>query len=472
MPGRTPAIYPTDNFASVQRDIMEGGFRERTMKKGLVIAGVAIAVLYPVTAWLMGYVIERRIDEFQQRLNDQNPYVKVSDVSFHRGWFTSDQELTLEPARLPFAAESLRVTVHNTIHHGPICGLTCIGLASVDSHLVFNEEMQARVAAIFGGAEPLRITSRLGLFGGGSAHVSSPAFKDAVISGASLASDGIVADSKYTGNLDTYSTQASVGRLSYAGKDGQRFEVSNIAIDVHSKRALRTLYTGDSSFSIGRIAYGNAAGTGVFTAADIRVNSHAEIADGFMRAEGKYNLGAVQAGPVALTSTKMDISFRHLDADSLERLTAQLREVNRDVAIAPQDRSATMLGAIKAPMMSLLEKQPEIGIDQIVIATAAGSSSISGSVKFKPLVAGDFDGDAGAKALIKKVDIELDVSIDDAFLNSLPGGQSSTARLQPFVSQGLATHDNGKFHTIVGFHDGQATFNGKTFGPPAADKKP
>jgi uncharacterized protein YdgA (DUF945 family) len=442
------------------------------MKRGLVIAGVAIAVLYPVTAWLMGYAIERRIDEFQQHLNDQNPYVKVSGVSFHRGWFISDQELTLEPAQVAFGAGTLRVTVHNTIHHGPICGITCIGLASVESHLVFNEELQARVAAIFGGAEPLSIKSRLGLLGGGSTHVSSPAFKDAVISDASLASDGIAADSDYTANVDSYSTRASAPHLSYASKDGKRFEVSNVAIDVHSKRALRTLYTGDSSFSIGKIAYGNAMGLGAFTAADVRVNSHAEIANGFLQAAVTYDLGAVQAGPVTLTSTKMDITFRHLDADSLERLTAQLREVNRDATITPQDRSATMLGAIKAPMMSLLEKQPEIGIDQMVIATATGSTAISGSIKFKQLVAGDFDGDAGAKALIKKVDVDLDVSIDDAFLNSLPGGQSSTARLQPFVSQGLATHDNGKFHTIVGFHDGQMTFNGKTFGPPVAEKKP
>jgi uncharacterized protein YdgA (DUF945 family) len=445
---------------------------ERTVKKSLVVVGAAIAVLYPIITWLMGYAIERRIDEFQQHLSDQNPYVKVSAVSFHRGWFTSDQELTLEPARLPFAAESLRVTVHNIIHHGPICGMVCIGLARVDSHLVFNEELQTRVAAIFGGAEPLSIESRLGLFGGGNAHVSSPAFKDAVISGASLASDGIVADSEYTANLDTYSTQASAPRLSYTGKDGKRFEVSDVSIDVHSKRALRTLYTGDSSFGIGKIAYGTAVGLGTFTAADVRVNSHSEIANGFMQAAVKYDLGAVQAGPVALTSTKTDITFRHLEADSLERLTAQLRDVNRDATITIQDRSARILEAIKAPMMDLLEKQPEIGIDQIVIATAAGNSVITGSIKFKQLVAGDFDGDAGAKALIKKVDVDLDVTIDDAFLNSLPGGQSSSARLQPFVSQGLATHDGGKFHTTVGFHDGQATFNGKTFGPPVAEKKP
>jgi uncharacterized protein YdgA (DUF945 family) len=442
------------------------------MKRGLVIAGVVIVALYPITAWLMGYAIERRIDEFQQHLNDQNPYVKVSGVSFHRGWFSSDQELTLEPAQLALGAGTLRVTVHNTIYHGPICGMACIGLARVDSHLVFNEELQARVAAIFGGAEPLSIKSRLGLFGGGSTHVSSPAFKDAVISGASLASDGIDADSDYTANVDSYSTRATAPRLSYTGKDGKRFEVSNVAIEVHSKRALRTLYTGDSSFSIGKIAYGSTVGPGVFTAADIRANSHAEIANGFLQAAVKYDLGAVQAGPVALTSTKMDVAFRHLDADSLERLTAQLREVNRDATITPQDRSATMLGAIKAPMMSLLEKQPEIGIERIVIATATGSTAITGSIKFKQLIAGDFDGDAGAKALIKKVDVDLDVSIDDAFLNSLPGGQSSIARLQPFVSQGLATHDNGRFHTIVGFHDGQATFNGKSFGPPVAEKKP
>ncbi len=442
------------------------------MKKGLIVAVVVVALLYPITAWLMGYAIEQRIGDFQQHLSDQNPYVKVSAVGYRRGWFSSEQELTLEPAQLPFAAGSLRVTVHNTIHHGPLCGITCIGLAGVDSHVVFNEELQARLAGIFGGAEPLSIKTRLGLFGGGSTHISSPAFKDAVISDASLASDGIAADNRYTANFDTYSTQVSVPRISYASKDGKRFEISNVAIDVHSKRTLRTLYTGDSSFSIGKIAYGNTVGPGAFTAADVRVNSQTGIADGFMQAAVKYDLGAVQAGALALTSTKMDITFRHLEADSLERLTAQLREVNRDATITPQDRSARILEAIKAPMMSLLEKQPEIGIDQMVIATAAGSSVITGSIKFKQLVAGDFDGDAGAKALIKKVDVDLDVSIDDAFLNSLPGGQSSTARLQPFIAQGLATHDGGKFHTSVGFHDGQTTFNGKTFGPPAADKKP
>ena len=62
------------------------------------------------------------------------------------------------------------------------------------------------------------------------------------------------------------------------------------------------------------------------------------------------------------------------------------------------------------------------------------------------------------------------LTADDAFLTSLPGGANAIAQLQPFVVQGLLAHDANKFHTVIAFHQGQATFNGKPYGmngPPA-----
>jgi len=57
------------------------------------------------------------------------------------------------------------------------------------------------------------------------------------------------------------------------------------------------------------------------------------------------------------------------------------------------------------------------------------------------------------------------LTLDDAFLASLPDGAKLSAQLQPLVDQGLLSHDNGKFHTKFLFRQGSATFNGKSFRP-------
>jgi uncharacterized protein YdgA (DUF945 family) len=441
------------------------------LKKGWIAALVGVVVLYAASAWLLGYSIEHRVDEFVLRFNESNPYVKITANRFHRGWFTSDQELTLEAAQPVFGSGSIHLTVHNVIHHGPICAPDCIGLAQIDSHLLFSPELQPYVTTVFGAAEPLSIRSRLGLFGGGSAQISSPSIGDAAVAGGHLSSQGLTAKSDYAANFDSYTVQASAPHLFYAAKDGKRIDVSGVSATVQSKRALRTLYTGDTSIAIAQLSFGTAVAANALSANDFKISSHADLADGFLTGTVKYGLASVASPPIALTGVNLDLTFRHLDADSLERLTAALREINRDTAMAPQARLGKMMEVSKPHAIALFAKQPELNIDRISASTAAGSASISGLIKFQGLVAEDFDNAAGMKALINKIDADVDVSIDEAFLSSLPGGASSVGRLQPLVSQGLATHDAGKFHTKIGFHGGQTTFNNKPFGPPATDQK-
>lgn len=70
-----------------------------TLKKGWIIAIVLIVLLYPAIAWVLGYSIEQRSNAFAQEFNDSNSYMKISGNRFHRGWYVSDQERTLEPAQ-------------------------------------------------------------------------------------------------------------------------------------------------------------------------------------------------------------------------------------------------------------------------------------------------------------------------------------------------------------------------------------
>jgi uncharacterized protein YdgA (DUF945 family) len=440
------------------------------VKKGLV-ALVVLIVLYPAAAWLMGFSIEHRYDDFARQVGEQNPYFKISGQQFHRGWFASEQDLTVEPARGPFGGDTMHMTVHSVIHHGPICGAGCFGLAKIDSHLVFSPELQPYVTSIFGAAEPLTLSTHLGFLGGGNTHVTSPAIKDAAISDGRLSSDGLDLKSTFAGNLDSYSANAALPHVSYLTKDNKRFDLSDGKVDFDSKRALRTLYVGNSTVSLGQMVFSTPAGPGGFKITDMQVNSHAALTDGFLNADVKYGLASLAAGPVTFNDIKLYFTFRHLDADSVERLSAAYRESSRDTDTAMDQRAAKIVSAVKVPAIALFAKQPEISIDQISLMAGTGSISMNGLVKFQSLVAEDFDNSAGMAALLKKIDADLKVTIDDAFLTSVPGGAGSLARLDPLVKQGLASHENGKFQTTVGFHGGETTFNGKPFGLPGVQAK-
>ena len=70
--------------------------------------------------------------------------------------------------------------------------------------------------------------------------------------------------------------------------------------------------------------------------------------------------------------------------------------------------------------------------------------------------------------LLRKLDVRLDIAIDETFLSSLPGPRANTlTQLQPMIDQGYITRANGALHTQILFRGGQATFDGKPFNPSA-----
>src|SRR5208283_5028760 len=144
------------------------------MKKLLIALAIPV-LLYPVVAWLMGFAIEQRVES----LADQGPLmvpqlhltrktrhgVLTSDEDssyelgsklevtrhYHRGWYTSVDEATVEmssaafdalPALRPAVAAALsggsertpfRLSLRTVIHHGPLCGSKCFALAGAET---------------------------------------------------------------------------------------------------------------------------------------------------------------------------------------------------------------------------------------------------------------------------------------------------------------------------------------------------
>ncbi len=445
------------------------------MKRTLLAAAVALLIAYLFVSWRLGIVIEKQINEPLAQLKDQVPYVEVVANSYRRGWFVSEQDLTLDlfhnlagapAAATPFSTP-IQIKFHNVIWHGPICGLTCIGLARVRTHVSFGPALQGFLSSAFGSAEPLHIESRMGFGGGGSATVSSPAIKDAALSkGARIGWGGAELTSEFSRDYKSYSLHGSIPKISYASGDGNQVEFDDFDLVGHSRLALRTLYEGESTVTISRISV-LAAKAGGAVLSNVRGSYQSAANDGYMNMIDKTSVGAITASSLNFSGVHFDFSLNHLQMDSLEQLNAAIRKVNQDVSLPAEQRGAKLLAAIKEPGIVFLSHSPQFALDRFSIAIGGGEAHLSGTVTLNGVAESDFGAGADPKALIQKLAADLDMSIDDAFLNGLPNGARMMAQLQSFADQGLATHANGKFHSKIAFLQGMTTFDGKSLPQPA-----
>jgi uncharacterized protein YdgA (DUF945 family) len=444
------------------------------MKRTLLGAAIAVLIAYFFVSWRVGFAIEKQINQPLDLIRGRAPYVEVVENTYRRGWFVSEQELTIDlfhnlagasSAATPYFTP-VQIKIHNQIWHGPICGLTCIGLARVRTHVSFGPALQAYLSSAFGSAEPLHIESRMGFGGGGSATVISPAIKDTALSnGARIGWGGVELKSELARDYSSYSLHGSMPKISYASVDGNQVEVDDFDLVAHSKRALRTLYEGESNVTIGRISVAGAkAGAAVLS--DLRGSYQSAANNGYMNMIDKVSVGAITASSLSFSGAHFDFSFNHLEMDSLEQLSAAMQKVNQDVSLPPAQRGPNLLAAVKHGIV-FFSHGPQFALDRFSIAIGGGEARLSGKVTLNDVAESDFAAEADPKAIIQKLDADLDMSIDDAFLNGLPNAARVTAQLQSFADQGLATHANGKFHTKIGFHQGMTTFDGKSFPPPA-----
>ena len=364
--------------------------------------------------------------------------------------------------RTPF-----RFSLRTVIHHGPLCGSKCFALAGAETHVSFTGLLQASLTRLFGNEEPITIHSRFAFFGGGSATMSSPAFEHAQIGqDVRLSWGGLDGTMHFGARQDWYDVAATAPSLRLEGAKGT-LQIDGMSLDVRAKRALRTLYEGDSRMELKRLSVTGADKARQFTVNDLLLASENHAQDRFMSASYQLGAGAVVTQPLTLSSAHVDLTWKHLGLDSLESLIAAMRASGQEqnASVPPAARAQSMMAALKQPLEALLLEQPEMDIDRVSVATAQGQGLVTGVIRLVGVSAADFEAPA---LLLRRLDVRLDLAIDEAFLSSLPGaGANALTQLQPMIDQGYITRSNGALHTQILFRGGQPTFNGKPFNPAA-----
>jgi uncharacterized protein YdgA (DUF945 family) len=456
------------------------------MKK-ILFAIAVLALLYPAVAWLMGVAIERRIEQLtdqgqlmlpQLRLIQRSQHgVLTSDEDasyeigstikvtrhYHRGWFSSVDDVTLEMSGAALdaltapkpAAATFRFLLHSMIQHGPFCGSKCFALAGAETHARFTGPLQA---------SPMTIRSRFAFFGGGMMTVSSPAFDHMQIGqDVNLSWGGVDGTMHYGARQDWYDLAASVPSLRLEGAKGT-LQTDGMSFDAHGKRLLRTLYGGDSRVEIRRLIMSGMVKAQNLSISNLLLASQNHAPDGFMSVGYQLGAGEIVTQPLTLSSAHVDLTWKHLGLDSLESLFAAMRDAGQqNDSVTPAVRAQTMMAAIKQPLEALLLDQPEMDIDRMSASTTQGQGLITGVIRLVGASAADFEAPA---MLLRKLDVRLDVAIDEAFLSSLPGaGANASTLLQPMIDQGYIARSNGTLRTQILFRGGQPSLNGKPFNP-------
>ncbi len=449
------------------------------MKKFL-IALLLVVLLYPAIPWLLGRTIEQRVGEYTEQIQQQLPYVSIVQTQFTRGWYSSTQDITIGGAAPVVGVPGSQVTIHNVIHHGPICGLACIGLARVETHFVFPATAQASVAKIFGKAEPVTIETRLHLLGGLTTTLASPPLSDVALDGgARVTSSGLSFTVEQGARADGLAMHGDLAQIRYRDRGATAIELDGASFESHSQRLLRSLYAGDGAFTVHKLAV-DGLPQGSFSVSDLHVTTRTSAeadakaggAAGFVAVTVQFGTGEIATKPLTLTSTDFDFSYRHLNADALESLTAALGAVNHDAATLPAQRGEKLAAVLRDKAPALLLQDPVFTVDRLHMQDAGGALLVTGSVRLAGFAAADLGPAAEPKALLQKLQVSLDLTCDQAFLASVPNGPVLTAQLQAFVQQGLATLEHGQFHSKLAFADGKLTFNGQPPPTPATPPAP
>jgi uncharacterized protein YdgA (DUF945 family) len=356
----------------------------------------------------------------------------------------------------------IRFTVRNEILHGPVLWPASLGLARVNSKLVLPEDARKSLIETFGTDDPVRMSSRVGFFGGGSTTFSGDGhdikFKDG---SGNLAYGDYKLKIGYSKNLDSFDMKGELPRFEATNsKDSSTFTVSGISLVGESERVKGELYDTDFKLSVDKVV-GIGADKAETTVEGIHYVIKSDVADGFMDVGAKFGSGKVKNAALTeldfqLDEIHYDFTVRRLHADTLDKMMVGLKDMYTKPVATVADVESVMLAPLKEHGLALLKHDPEFVVDRMGIVTPQGEGVIKGVVRLKGLEEADFT--AGSMSWINKIDADFTIECAQKLIEKFPNGATGAGVA---VDQGFAKRDGDKLVSHIEFKKSELKVNGK-----------
>jgi uncharacterized protein YdgA (DUF945 family) len=367
-----------------------------------------------------------------------------------------------EAGGAPQPPKPMRFTVRNEILHGPVLWPASLGLARVNSRLLLSDEVRQKLMEIFGTDEPVRISSRVGFFGGGSTRFFGDGRKlEFEQDGGMLAYDDFDLALGYSGDFDEVEMDGSWPRVEYADREsGERLVVSGMSLEGESERILGDVYDTDAGFEIDELRF-TGADKNETVVDDVRYEIDTEHDAGFIDLSAKFGSGKVrnpafEEMQLDIREIHYDFTARHLHVETLQKLIGAVKESHARPVATAADAQAAVLSPMQEHGIALLRHEPQFVIDRIALATAEGEGVIKGVVRLAGVTEADLA--AGAMALVGKITADVNIEVAQKLLEKLPNGATGAGMA---VDQGFARREGDKLVSRIEFSKGEVKVNGK-----------
>jgi uncharacterized protein YdgA (DUF945 family) len=499
--------------------------------KRIVIVVLVMFLLLIAAPWGIGQLAEKRLNDGLDKLVQQTPYLTIVERKWTGGWFRSEQQVTFEvfggwlealnpkpapapaietdvvepveqdpaaqelarrkqsavpgtepaiepeavpePEVAPEPAKPIRFTVRNEVLHGPVLWPASLGLAKVNSKLVLSEEIRKQLMDLFGTDEPVRVSSRVGFFGGGSTRFFGEGRKLAMKEdGGVLAYDDFELEIGYSGKFDEFDMDGSWSKLEYTDESsGERLLVTGMSLEGESERILGDVYDTDAEVEVDEMRL-----TGQDRAETIVEDIHYVVEtshdDGFVDMSARMGTGKVRNPAfeelqLELEEIHYDFTVRHLHLETLDKLMSAVKtSYAQPVSTAAQVENA-LITPIKEQGLALLKHDPQFAIDRIGIVTADGAGLLKGVVRLEDVTEADLA--AGTMSLLGKIVADIHVEIAQKLLEKIPNGSTGAGMA---VDQGFAKREGDKLVSHFEFSKGELKVNGKPLPIPGLGAPP
>lgn len=446
-----------------------------------ILIGVALlALLLVVAPWGIGKVAESRVDASLEQLIEAAPYLTIAERRYTAGWFSSEQEVTFEVTgprvraiEAPDAAPP-RFTVRNEILHGPVLGFSGFGIARVNSRILPGDALRQKMMATLGTDEPLRVSTRIGFFGGRTTTLTSEPRKVKLKRGATeLSWDDLSVSVSYSRDLDSLEIEGDWPRVALRSLAGgpEGLEIEGISMEGASERIAGDLYDSDFKLHIANAKLVDAAGKSL-EAADIRYEIDTEVDGDFVSIALRVGGGAAKGKDLEMFGGELeevhyDFTLRRLNAKTLAGLMTAIKESYSKPPVPGVSAEISAYGPIKQRVMDLFEHDPELAIDRIGLATKDGEAYLQGVLRTRGVTEQDLE--VGGLGLLAKVEGDFKFQAAQALVDSIEGGADWANQV---VEQGLLIRQGEKLVSHIEYVAGDLKVNGKLQAIPGLGAPP
>jgi len=452
---------------------------------------VAVIVLgYPAAAWVIGISAEKQIEAREQQALRAVPYLAIVNRTYRRGVYGATEEVTyglsgtfakaLQAAPGDSFLRNARLTVRNTIHHGPLPGMRTFALATVDTELVLPEQLRKRLDKVLGGKPVVSTHTSMRWGGGTHFEVASPAFEMEVSPGQTLVWRGLSGSGDATRDQQSMTAQYTFKGVQFSDDKGSG-ELGPIqgTLDLH--KVFSTLLAGKIGGTVEKIEIHPPAPAAAVSMQGLRVDLDSTEKGDYIDSKFDLSIGKVSAGGFEATQVGYAGEVDHQYGPASAALSEKFRQVsqrNAQGANGLQANPQEILQVLQNEGVELLLHDLVINISRIGFVTPEGEMRIAARIATSGLKREDFSKSAPEMmaAVMPHIQATADLAIDVALLAKLtagnPRGEQFQAQLQALQKQGYVL-SNGKTLTAhLAFSGGRLTVNDMPFPPPPSARPP